>query len=112
MTKKRYSTHMRDEAEKMIEAVQEALNIGKSSKIPIVISHHKCHGKKNFGKVSFLFFKIQILTENKLIFILKVNESLKIIEDSLKSQQVSLDVYPKQQNKSNNKIFIYFFDNI
>ena len=47
----RYSTHMRDEAEHLLEAVDEALKIGSTSRVPVVISHHKAHGKKNFGKV-------------------------------------------------------------
>eukprot|EP00026_Physarum_polycephalum_P007789 Phypoly_transcript_07856.p1 GENE.Phypoly_transcript_07856~~Phypoly_transcript_07856.p1 ORF type:complete len:517 (+),score=80.21 Phypoly_transcript_07856:74-1552(+) len=68
-----YSTHMRDEAEHLLEAVEEALTIGKSSKLPIVISHHKSHGTKNFGKVK---------------------DSLARIEQALSSQEVSLDVYP------------------
>lgn len=68
-----YSTHMRDEAEKLMEAVEETLTIGKSSKIPVVISHHKSHGKANFGKVK---------------------DSLAIIEQALSSQEISLDVYP------------------
>lgn len=42
---------MRDEAEHLLEAVEEALQIGGASKIPVVISHHKSYGKKNFGKV-------------------------------------------------------------
>ena len=47
---------MRDEAEQLMEAVEEALTIGKASNVPIVISHHKAHGKKNFGKVFNIYF--------------------------------------------------------
>jgi N-acyl-D-amino-acid deacylase len=68
-----YSTHMRNESDQLIEAVEEALTIGKTSKVPIVISHHKCFGKKNYGKVK---------------------QTLARIDEALPNQGVSLDVYP------------------
>ncbi|MFQ5825015.1 MAG: amidohydrolase family protein [bacterium] len=40
-----YATHMRAEGLGLIEAVQEAIEIGRKAKIPIQISHHKAMGK-------------------------------------------------------------------
>ena len=36
-----YETHMRDEGEKVVEAVQEALEISRRSGVPLQIAHHK-----------------------------------------------------------------------
>ena len=36
-----YATHMREEGQGILEAVQETIDIGKSARIPVHISHHK-----------------------------------------------------------------------
>lgn len=36
-----YATHMREEGQGILEAVQETIEIGKSAQIPVQISHHK-----------------------------------------------------------------------
>ncbi len=46
-----YATHMRDESSRLLEAVEEALEIGASAGCPVHISHHKAAGRKNWGKV-------------------------------------------------------------
>jgi len=46
-----YVTHMRNEADKVIEAVEEAIEIGEKSGCRVQISHHKAGGKRNHGKV-------------------------------------------------------------
>ena len=46
-----YTTHMRDEADHLIEAVAEALEIGERAGLPVQISHHKASGRANWGKV-------------------------------------------------------------
>lgn len=46
-----YSTHLRDEADKLVEAVQEALRIGEEAGIPVQLSHHKADGERNWGLV-------------------------------------------------------------
>lgn len=46
-----YATHLRDQVDLLVESVQEALNIGRRAKLPILISHHKTCGKRNHGKV-------------------------------------------------------------
>lgn len=45
-----YTTHMRNEEERVTEAMDEAFAIGKSANVPVVISHFKVHGKANFGR--------------------------------------------------------------
>ncbi|MCL6474582.1 MAG: D-aminoacylase [Firmicutes bacterium] len=46
-----YSTHLRDEADHLLEAVQEALLIGEEAGIPVQLSHHKADGERNWGLV-------------------------------------------------------------
>lgn len=45
-----YATHMRSETEPILEAMQEAFDIGRLSRIPVVISHLKCAGINNWGR--------------------------------------------------------------
>jgi dihydroorotase/N-acyl-D-amino-acid deacylase len=46
-----YATHLRDQADRLVEAVREALDIGQVGNLPVQISHHKCAGVANRGKV-------------------------------------------------------------
>lgn len=46
-----YATHMRDEADHLIEAVKEAIRIGREAGVSVEISHHKAAGKANWGKI-------------------------------------------------------------
>jgi N-acyl-D-amino-acid deacylase len=45
-----YTTHMRDEADHLEEAVAEALRIGREADTSVQISHHKAAGRRNWGK--------------------------------------------------------------
>lgn len=45
-----YASHIRNEADKVLEAMEEAIRIGKESGLPVHISHHKVCGFKDFGK--------------------------------------------------------------
>ena len=45
-----YITHMRDECNEVIGAVQETLDVAERSGVPTIIAHHKTAGKKNWGK--------------------------------------------------------------
>ncbi len=69
-----YTTHMRNEGDGLLGAVDEALEIGRESGTHLHISHHKAAGKPNWGKV-----------KDSLA---KVNEALEA------GQRVTLDVYP------------------
>lgn len=45
-----YATHMRDEGDSVIQAIEEALTIGREAKIPVEISHFKLSGQHNWGR--------------------------------------------------------------
>ncbi len=45
-----YATHMRTEADRILDAMREAFEIGIGSKVPVVISHLKCAGIANWGR--------------------------------------------------------------
>lgn len=68
-----YTTHLRYEEERIEEAMEEAFLIGRESGAPIVLSHHKVAGEKNFGRTRV---------------------TLPMIEEARKTQKVDLDVYP------------------
>jgi N-acyl-D-amino-acid deacylase len=46
-----YATHMRNEGDTLVVAVQEALNVAERASVPLQISHHKAEGSANWGKV-------------------------------------------------------------
>jgi len=69
-----YTSHIRDEGEKLLESVKETIEIGEEAGLPIEISHHKARGKANWGKVK---------------------ESLKMIEEVRgRGIDITCDVYP------------------
>ncbi|RMH62388.1 MAG: D-aminoacylase [Calditrichaeota bacterium] len=45
-----YATHMRDEEQMLLEAISEALTIGRESGVRVQISHLKANGKANWSK--------------------------------------------------------------
>lgn len=45
-----YTTHLRSEFEPVLEAMDEAFEIGQHAKAPVVISHMKCAGAGNWGR--------------------------------------------------------------
>lgn len=68
-----YTTHMRDEHDKVLESLHETFETANRADVPVVISHHKCAGPKNWGRS---------------------NETLPLIEAARQRQPVSLDAYP------------------
>lgn len=46
-----YASHIRGESSTLIDAVKEAIRIGKEAEVKVEISHHKACGKGNWGKV-------------------------------------------------------------
>lgn len=68
-----YATHLRNEADYLEDAVEEALEIGIAADLPVVLSHHKAAGLANHGKVA---------------------TTLTRIDAARKSQRIALDVYP------------------
>lgn len=68
-----YVTHMRDEADRIMEALEETFAIGRALDVPVVISHHKAMHTPNFGRTKV---------------------TLPLIEQTMKHQCVGLDCYP------------------
>ncbi|HTK02283.1 MAG TPA: D-aminoacylase [Bordetella sp.] len=68
-----YCTHMRNENDASMESLAETFEIGRRLDVPVVISHHKLTGEKNFGRSL---------------------ETLPYIERTMKMQPVCLDCYP------------------
>lgn len=68
-----YATHMRDESDQMMDALEETFLIGRLLDVPVVISHHKAMHVQNFGKTKL---------------------TLPLIRERMNHQCVSLDCYP------------------
>lgn len=69
-----YVSHIRDEGPRLLEAVGEAIEIGREAGLPVQISHHKAAGRENWGRT---------------------RDSIRLIEKSRKKGvDVSFDVYP------------------
>ncbi|MGH8814598.1 MAG: amidohydrolase family protein, partial [Advenella sp.] len=68
-----YATHLRDEADHIVMAMQEALEIGRAIDCRVVFSHHKLAGEKNHGRS---------------------RETLKMIAEAAQLQPVCLDCHP------------------
>ncbi|HRP57124.1 amidohydrolase family protein, partial [Agriterribacter sp.] len=45
-----YATHMRDEGDSVVSAINEAITIGREAGIPVEISHFKLSGQQNWGR--------------------------------------------------------------
>ena len=45
-----YASHIRDEGDKVTEAIEEAVNIGRQARMPVEISHFKVTYKPNWGR--------------------------------------------------------------
>src|SRR4030088_3344397 len=53
-----YSTHMRNESDSVLEAIDEALRIGREAHVPVEIWHIKVAGKHNWGRMPEVVAKI------------------------------------------------------
>ncbi len=58
-TGKPYATHIRNESTKLLEAVDEAIEIAKAGDNNLEISHLKTSGQKNWHKIDAVFEKIE-----------------------------------------------------
>ena len=45
-----YATHIRTEGDGVLDAIHEALRIGRHAQSPVVVSHLKCNGVDNWGR--------------------------------------------------------------
>jgi N-acyl-D-amino-acid deacylase len=76
-----YASHIRDEASKVKEAINEAINIGREAHIPVEISHFKISSKPLWGKS---------------------NETLDLVEKArLEGIDVNIDQYPYTASSTN-----------
>ncbi|HEU5317576.1 MAG TPA: D-aminoacylase [Chloroflexota bacterium] len=46
-----YASHIRNESSKLLEAVGEAIEIGRRGGVPVQVAHHKASGRPNWGLV-------------------------------------------------------------
>jgi len=53
-----YATHMRNEGDYILDAMDEAVRIGREAKIPVEIWHIKAAGKKNWGRMPDIVGKV------------------------------------------------------
>src|SRR5579872_1754540 len=53
-----YATHMRNESDSVLDAIDEALRIGREAYIPVEIWHIKVAGKNNWGRMPEVVSKI------------------------------------------------------
>lgn len=74
-----YATHMRDEADGVVQSIEESLLVGREAGVDVVISHHKCIGRKNFGRSV---------------------ETLALLDRARATQGVAWDVYPYNAGSS------------
>lgn len=54
-----YATHMRSEGDLVLEALDEAIRIGREARIPVEIWHIKAAGKRNWGRMSEIVARIE-----------------------------------------------------
>jgi len=45
-----YTSHMRNEDDSVLAAVSETIEVGRATGIPVLISHHKVGGSRNYGR--------------------------------------------------------------
>lgn len=74
----RYYTHMRNEGDRLLEAIDEALDIGREGGTPVHIFHLKAAGRQNWGKMQQAIAKIKAARSA--------------------GQQVTADIYPYVNN--------------
>lgn len=68
-----YATHLRSESDAILAAMEEAFTIGRTTGVPVIISHLKCAGVDHWGRSG---------------------EVLKALETARSSQRAGCDCYP------------------
>ncbi|HTI37966.1 MAG TPA: D-aminoacylase [Vicinamibacterales bacterium] len=54
-----YATHMRSEGDAVLQALDEAIRIGREAHVPVEIWHIKAAGKQNFGRMKEIVAKVE-----------------------------------------------------
>jgi len=76
-----YASHIRNEEDKVAEAVTEAIEIGRKANLPVEISHFKVNGQNNWGRS---------------------NETLALVQQARKEGiDVTIDQYPYTASSTN-----------
>jgi len=68
-----YTTHMRDEGDHVTDSLAESFETAGGAGVPLIVSHHKCSGRENFGRS---------------------RETLAMFDTARARQEVALDAYP------------------
>ena len=68
-----YTTHMRNEGDRVFDSLEESFAVGRTAGVPVVISHHKTIGRANFGRTA---------------------QTLPVIAAAIARQEIGLDAYP------------------
>jgi N-acyl-D-amino-acid deacylase len=53
-----YATHMRNEDDRLLDAIEESIEVARGAKCPLQISHLKTQGPRNWSKLDDVFKKI------------------------------------------------------
>ena len=53
-----YATHMRNEDDRLLEAIDEAIAVAQGARCPLQISHLKTEGPRNWGKLDTVFARV------------------------------------------------------
>jgi N-acyl-D-aspartate/D-glutamate deacylase len=61
-----YTTHMRTETEAILDAMNEAFEIGTVAQVPVIISHLKCAGIVNWGRSDEVLAALDTAREGQL----------------------------------------------
>ncbi len=59
-----YATHMRSEADTVLDALDEAIRIGREANIPVEVWHIKAAGKANWGRMKEIVAKVEQARKN------------------------------------------------
>ena len=59
-----YASHMRNEGDSVVQAINEALTIGREANLPVQISHFKVSGQQNWGRSNQTISMVQQAREN------------------------------------------------
>lgn len=62
-----YVTHMRNEGDAILPAMSEAFEIGRQSRVPVVLSHLKCAGVDNWGRSSKVLEELERAREVQMV---------------------------------------------
>jgi N-acyl-D-amino-acid deacylase len=75
-----YATHMRDETDRVLDSIDESAKTAERADIPLLISHHKCAGPRNWGRT---------------------RETLPKLQEIAGRQPLALDAYPYSAGSTN-----------